>query len=281
MGCDSRFMILVTGATGTIGGHVARLLTRSGVPFRAMSRKPMTDGVQADFTDPASLVKAVAGVDAVFLVTVSPVPSADHDIALLTAAREAGVRKIVKLSALGTGERFEGATVGVGHLAAEEAIESSGLAWTILRPPSFASNVLQYRALIAAEEPLPSLLGDTRQGIVDPRDVAAVAVAALRDSAHDGRRYDLTGPELLTFASQAAVLGRVLGRPVEVAEVDPRALWPGMPEETLRAVSTDIGWARAGGSAYLTDDVSRVLGRAAGTFEGWVLDHRAQFTGMR
>jgi uncharacterized protein YbjT (DUF2867 family) len=263
-------MILVTGATGTIGSHVVRQLTERGEPFRAMSRRVQPDWVKADFDDPASLATALTGIETVFLVTAPPTPTAAHDLALLTAARAAGVRKIVKLSAIGTGEQFDGATVGAWHHAAEQAIEASGLAWTMLRPPSFASNVLFYRALIHAGEPIPNLIGDARQAVVDPRDVAAVAVAALTGDAHDGQRYTVTGPELLTFADQAAVLERVLQRPVKVADA------PG-PDAVPAAVVTEVGWARAGGAAYVTDHVRQVLGRPAGTFEQWVRDHRESF----
>ncbi|MEU1667949.1 NAD(P)H-binding protein [Streptomyces sparsogenes] len=266
-------MILVTGATGTIGSHVVRLLTERGVPFRAMSRRERPGGVRADFDDPASLARAVADVDTVFLVTVPPVPTADHDIALVRAARAAGVRKIVKLSAIGSGERFDGATVGAWHLAAEEAIEASGLVWTMLRPPSFASNFLWYRALIQAGEPIPNLTGDSRQAIVDPRDVAAVAVAAMTSDAHDAQRYDVTGPELLTFADQASILEGVLERPVRITDTD--AL-----DQLPAGMVTGIGWARAGGAAYVTDHVPRVLGRPAGTFERWARDHREAFVAM-
>lgn len=266
-------MILVTGATGTIGRHVVRLLTERGLPFRAMSRRDRAGGVRADFDDPESLARAVAGIDTVFLVTVPPVPTADHDIALLTAARAAGVRKIVKLSAIGSGELFDGATVGAWHLAAEQAIEASGLVWTMLRPPSFASNFLWYRALIQAGEPVPNLVGDSRQAVVDPRDVAAVAVAAMTGDAHDGQRYDLTGPELLTFADQAAILAGVLERPVRTTDVDTLDQLPA-------AMRTGVGWARAGGAAYVTRHVPRVLGRPAGTFEQWARDHREAFTAI-
>ncbi len=278
-------MILVTGATGTIGGHVVRLLAERGVPFRAMSRNPvdLPNGVRADFTDPASLAAAVDGVDAVFLVTVPPVPSAEHDVALGVAARAAGVRKIVKLSAIGSGEPFAGATVGAWHVEAEEAIAVSGLAWTVVRPPSFASNFLQYGAMIAAGDPIPNILGAARQPIVDPRDVAAVAVAALLDSAHDGRRYDVTGPELLTFTDQAAILERVLGRPVKTVDVDLRAQLAaaGMPTEAIAQVSLGANWARAGGAEYVTEHVRRILGRPPGTFEQWAIDHRGVFETMR
>ncbi|MCM1949067.1 NAD(P)H-binding protein [Streptomyces sp. G2] len=264
-------MILITGATGS---HVARLLTEQGVPFRAMSHRAQPGGVQADFDDPASLARAVADVDAVFLVTVPPVPTAAHDLALLEAARAAGVRKIVKLSAIGSGETFDGATVGAWHVEAERAIEAGGFAWTVLRPPSFASNLLRFAPLIQAGEPLPNLAGDSRQAVIDPRDVAAVAVAALTGDAHDGRRYDLSGPELLTFADQAAILEGVLARPVDVT---------GVPtlDQVPAAMATGVAWARAGGAAYLTDYVPRILGRPAGTFEQWAHDHREAFTNPR
>jgi uncharacterized protein YbjT (DUF2867 family) len=277
-------MILVTGASGTIGSHVVQLLTERDVPFRAMSRDPANDlpnAVRADFTDRASLEAALTGVDKVFLVTVPPTPSTAHDLALIEAARAADVVKIVKLSAIGSGEQFEGAVVGAWHLAAEQAIEDSGLAWTMLRPTSFASNLLPYRELINAGDPLPNILGPARQAVVDPRDVAEVAVATLLDDAHNGQRYDLTGPELLTFADQVAILERVLNQPIKTVDADVRAQLAGMPEEAITAITTGVGWAKAGGAAYVTDHVSRILGRPARTFEQWATDHQRTFTTMR
>jgi uncharacterized protein YbjT (DUF2867 family) len=278
-------MILVTGATGTIGSQVVRLLGQRALPFRAMSRDPgdLPNAVRADFDDPASLAKALTGVDTVFLVTAAP--SVAHDLALLDAARAAGVGKIVKLSAIGSGEAFGGAVVGSWHHAAEEAIEASGLAWTMLRPPSFAANFLWYRDLIDAGEPIPNLLGDARQAVVDPRDVAAVAVAALTDSTHDGRRYDVTGPAALTFADQAAILGRVLGRPVRTTDLAIDAAVDllrgmGMTPEVAAATAVGIGWARSGAADVVTGHVARILGRPAGTFEQWTTDHRTAFGSM-
>lgn len=274
-------MILVTGATGTIGSHVTRLLTERDVPFHAMSRKPGPNTVQADFTDPRSLTVALAGVSTVFLVTVPPTPSPAHDLALVTAAQAASVSKIVKLSAIGTGAVHDGHIVGKWHLEAEEAIADSGLAWTVLRPPSFASNFLWYRQLIATGAPIPNMLGQARQPIVDPRDVAEVAVAALTDDEHNGQRYDVTGPELLTFTEQATILGRVLNRQIPTVDVDPaeQLRQTGTPEEAIPAITTGIAWATAG-NAQVTDVVPRLLGRPARTFEQWSTDHRETFTAM-
>ena len=278
-------MILVTGATGTIGSKVVRLLTERDVPFRAMSRThtDLPNNVRADFTDPKSLTAAVTGVDTIFLVTVPPVPSPTHDLALLQAAKTAGVSKIVKLSSIGTGERFDGAVVGAWHLAAEQAIETSGLAWTVLRPTSFASNFLPYRDLINKGEPIPNMLGAAKQAVVDPRDVAEVAVESLVNDTHNGQRYDLTGPELMTFEDQATILERALNRQVRTVNVDARTHLEaaGMSPESAEAVRVGIGWAHAGGAAYVTDHVSRILSRPAGTFEQWATDHQTHYNVMR
>jgi uncharacterized protein YbjT (DUF2867 family) len=240
-----------------------------------MPRTPLLQPVRADFTDPASLRAAVAGVEAVFLVTAPPAPTAEHDLALLDAARGSGVDRIVKLSAIGTGERIGPAEVGTWHRIAEEALRASGVGWTILRPSSFASNVR------GAALPAPDLTGPARQGVIDPRDVAAVAVEALVDPRHTGRTYPLTGPELLTFRDQLDIVERVLGRPVPSVEepleaARARMTGFGMPDAAVDAVLTGIAWARAGHNAALTEDVQQVLGRPPGTVEAWTRDHREQ-----
>jgi uncharacterized protein YbjT (DUF2867 family) len=207
-------MILVTGATGTVGRHVLRLLAARSEPVRAMTREPSkvaawpgVEAVRADFDDPASLARAVAGVETVFLLTAPESPTPRHDLALLDALRATGVAKVVKLSAIGTGDRLDnGEFLGAWHLQAEQAVRASGLAWTVLRPTTFASNVRQWADAVNAGQPVPNLTGAGRQGIVDPRDVAAVAVEALTSDAHAGRTFTLTGPDLLSVPDQADLL---------------------------------------------------------------------------
>ncbi|HUQ58735.1 NAD(P)H-binding protein [Lentzea sp.] len=269
-------MILITGATGTVGSHLARRLTARGEAVRAMSRNPGADLFPADFDDPSSLAAAVTGVRAVFLLTAPASPTSRHDLAMLEAARSAGVTTVVKLSAIGTGETFGDRVVGAWHQEAEQAVRSSGLSWTVLRPSSFASNVLRFA------NPVHNTTGTATQGVVDPRDVAAVAAEVLTTRGHAGRTYTLTGPDLLSLPDQAAVLESVLERPVTTVDVPldvvrEQMLRHGTPEAAVDAAVTGMAWARAGHNAVLTEDVPRILGRPATTFATWVRDHRDAF----
>jgi uncharacterized protein YbjT (DUF2867 family) len=207
----------------------------------------------------------------VFLLSAPPVPTAAHDLALLDAARAAGVGRVVKLSAIGTGERFGQHEVGAWHRIAEDAVRACGADWTVLRPSSFASNVL---GALRGGGPVPDLTGPARQGVVDPRDVAAVAVEALTTPGHAGRTYTLTGPDLLTFRDQLDAVEGVLCRAVPSVEqglddARTRMTGYGMPAAAVDAMLIGVAWARAGHNAVLTDDVAAVLRRPPATVDAW------------
>ncbi len=282
-------MILITGATGTIGGEVARLLAARGEQVRAMTRDPAraralpagVKVVRGDFSDHESLAGAVAGATALFLLS-PPGPSlVQHDAAMLAAAHAAGVGKVVKLSAIGTGEKAD-AGVGDWHLPGEQAVRSSGMEWTVLRPSSFASNTLRWAASIQAGEPVPNTMAAGTQGVIDPRDVAEVAARALTCAGHGGQLYTLTGPELLSIPDLARVLSEILGRAVVTVDIPLDAY-----RERLLASGTDPAFAEVavsgsrlvaeGGNARLTGEVRQVLGRPPRTFATWAHDHRAAF----
>ncbi len=225
---------------------------------------------------------ALTGTEAAFLVGVFGPDDAEHDRGLVEAARAAGVRRIVKLSGIGTGEPAVG-PVGTWHVAGEQAVRDSGLEWTILRPSAFATNTLGWAASLRAGSPVPNTSGDGGQGVVDPRDVSEVAVAALLDPAHSQRTYTLTGPEVLTVPD-AAVLADILGRPVPVrdlssAEAREYLLGLGFSDNFIDASEISRAFVRNGGNEVVTDDVREVLGRPARTYREWVVDHRAAFGG--
>ncbi|MFJ9894604.1 NAD(P)H-binding protein [Streptomyces sp. NPDC091280] len=281
-------MILVTGATGTIGSEVVRQLVARGEKVRALTRDPdkaripsAAESVRGCPADRASVDAALTGAEVAFLVGVFGPDDAEQDRGLVEAARAAGVRRIVKLSGIGTGEPAVG-PVGTWHVAGEQAVRDSGLEWTVLRPSAFASNTLGWAAPVRSGTPLPNTSGTGGQGVVDPRDVAEVAVAALLDPGHSGRTYTLTGPEVLSVPDQAAVLAEVLGRAVEVrdlnsAEARAYLLGLGFSDTFVDASEISREFVRDGGNEVVTEDVREVLGRPARTYREWVQDHRAAF----
>ncbi|GAA3856083.1 NAD(P)H-binding protein [Streptomyces sedi] len=284
-------MILITGATGTIGREVVRLLAARGESVRAATRAPAraaavpagVEVVRADFDDPASWEAVAEGAHAVFMLSAPGPWLPRHDATLLAAARSAGVRKVVKLSAIGTGEAH-GARVGDWHLPGEEAVRSSGLEWVVLRPSGFASNALGWADALRSGAPVPNPMGAGGQGVIDPGDVAEVAALALTSSGHHESVHTLTGPESLSVPDMAARLGRVLGRAVETIDLTPEEYRDGLVAAGLDPafVEAAVDGARRvaeGGVADLTDDVERVLGRPPRTFAAWAHDHRADFTG--
>ncbi|MFE1595187.1 NAD(P)H-binding protein [Nocardia sp. NPDC058705] len=281
-------MILITGATGTIGSGIVAQLVAEGVAVRAATRDPKNaafpagvEVVRVDYRDPATFGPAMAGIEAAFLVGVPGPDDTGTDAALVAAAQEAGVRRVVKLSAVGTGDPRLGVP-GSWHVPGEQAVRDSGLEWTILRPNTFASNTFSWIEPLSSGHPVPNLTGDGRQAVVDPRDVSAVAVAALRSNEHHGRIYTLTGPDLQTGRDQAAVLAKILDRPIavtDIPEADARTFMvsAGLPPAFVEGALTGQAFIRAGHNEQRTDDIATVLGRPPRGYAEWAADHRAAF----
>lgn len=281
-------MILITGATGTIGSSIVTQLVADGVPVRAATRDPENaafpagvEVVRVDYREPGTITAALTGIEAAFLNGLPGPGDTGADAALVAAARAAGARRVVKLSAVGTGDPRLGIP-GSWHVPGEDAVRASGLEWTILRPNTFASNTFSWIQPLAEGAPVPNLTGDGRQAVVDPRDVAAVAAAALRDPAHHGRTYTLTGPTRQTGREQAADLAVVLDRPIEVidiAEPDARAFLTaaGLSPAFVEGALIGQRFIRDGHNAQLSGDVAAVLGRPPSGYAEWAADHRAAF----
>ncbi|GAA2684970.1 MULTISPECIES: SDR family NAD(P)-dependent oxidoreductase [Actinosynnema] len=244
-------MILITGASGTIGGEVSRLLSERGVEHRAASR---TSAFPIDYGDPASLRAAAEGVDALLLVSPGGPDVPAHDRAVLAAAPH--VRRVVKLSAIGR--------VGAArpHLPTEAQVRERP-EWAVLKPSAFASNALRWGG-----DPVPNPMGDGGSGVVDPRDVAEVAVAALLGECSG--ELVLTGPEVLTVPEQVVVLNEITGRNWSTVDVPLERLVAGLPEANARVLAEGVELVRGGGNEVVTGTVAEVLGRPARSFATWV-----------
>ncbi|MFE0675438.1 NAD(P)H-binding protein [Streptomyces sp. NPDC058867] len=284
-------MILVTGATGTVGGTVAERL-RGRVPLRLLTRGPDRAGHLAgpqvdvragDFDDPASLRPALAGVTVALLVTADPLTHA-HDERFLAAAREAGVRHVVKLSALAVTDPDATDLITRWQRGTERLLRESGLAWTLLRPRAFMTNTLGWAISVRAEGVVRAACGDAVNATVDPRDIAEVAALVLLDpEAHAGRAYPLTGPEAVSAVEQTEILAGLLQRPVAFAELTEaearRRLLVRYPAPIAEALAESAARGRAGAKAQVDPTLAELLGRPAGSYRQWATDHLAAFRG--
>ncbi|MFF7357276.1 MULTISPECIES: SDR family oxidoreductase [Streptomyces] len=281
-------MIAVTGATGTVGGLVARLLAGTH-PLRLLVRRPQRAGelglpgeaVAADFDDPASLTGALTGVHALFMVTANPLQPA-HDPNLLSAARRSGVGHIVKLSALAVADEQADDLITRWQRHNEALLRASGVPWTILRPRSFMSNSLAWAPSIRTRGVVQAPVGTSRNACIAPQDIAEVAVRALTGAAGEGMTYPLTGPQALSAAEQSAVLAEVLDRPVRFVDMtldQAYQAWSARYPEPIAQALLHSARRQQEGAKQLTDPtLEKLLDRPALTYRDWARRHRHHFT---
>ncbi|MFP8960099.1 NAD(P)H-binding protein [Streptomyces nanhaiensis] len=281
-------MILLTGASGTVGRETARLLTADGHRVRLLTRDParlpepgpLAETAVGDFGDPGAVRAAMSGVRAVLVVTSDPL-NPGHDAALVRAARQAGVRRLVKLSALAVTDPEADDLITRWQREAEETVRASGLEYTLLRPRAFMSNTLAWAADVRRSGTVRLWPADAPSACVDPLDVAAVAARALTGPGHAGRAYALTGPRPLTARQQVQVLARELGRPLTVEESSReellRRLRGRFPEPLAEALAEMAARRLGGAGARVDPTVERLLGRPARSYRQWVREHSSSF----
>lgn len=260
-------MILITGGTGTAGGEIVSQLAATGTPFRAMVRSPekaaalKLTGVQivpGDLEKPQTLAAALKGIDQVLLLS-SPSPrQAALEQNMVAAAKAAGVRHLVKFSAM-TADPNSQARFPRSHGQVEQAIRESGMEWTFLRPTFFMENLLDLAPMVKAGT-IFQPAGDSKAGFVDTADIAAVAVEALTEPGHEGQAYDITGPELLSYHDVARIFSELLHKSVTYQDIPPAAarqamLGMGMPEYVVDGINELMDQMRGGTYAKLSDAV--------------------------
>jgi uncharacterized protein YbjT (DUF2867 family) len=282
--------VLVTGATGNVGSVVVRELAARGLPARAFVRNPAkaaallgpaTELAVGDFADPASVRAALDGVDAVFLACGNVGDQVAYETTVIDAAARAGVRRLVKLSALGAGT---GSPVVMWdwHARIERHLHASGVPAVVLRPRFYMTNLLALAAMVGSAGALFLPAEGVKVPMIDPADVAATAAAVLATDGHEGRIYELSGPESVTFHDVAARLSEATGRPISFVPVPDAAALQGLaemgfPAFLAQAFVSVFAALRQDSAPQVTDAVHALTGRQPRHLAAFLAGHAARF----
>ncbi|HEX3965419.1 MAG TPA: NAD(P)H-binding protein [Trebonia sp.] len=256
--------VLVLGAAGKSGRRLVPRLAARGVSVRGASRRPGDDQVLFDWDRPETHRAALAGADAVYLITADGVEDTTRQVGpFLQTAVRSGVRRVVVVSSLLV--EFPGTPPDSGRHRLEQQVRGSGLEWTILRPSFINQNFSEGFLLpgILAAGLVASTARDGKVAAVDADDIAAVAAAALTEPGHAGATYVLTGPEALTLDEAAATIAKAAGQPVRHQRITPDELTAilnqaGLPADYAASIVSSQVAIAEGHSAVVTGTVRDV-----------------------
>ncbi|MCV0424950.1 MAG: NAD(P)H-binding protein [Roseibium sp.] len=277
--------VLVTGATGTVGAHLTRLLVEQDLPVRTLSRSAgrlkegfgsKVESVLTDLDDPFDLHESVAGTETLVLITAAGPNAAKQASAVLTAAKHEGVRKVVRVSAIKAAP--EGPTENSRlHAQTESEIIASGMEYVLLRPNCFMQNMFLAAEPIARKHTFSFATGHARMGMIDARDIAQCAFASVISEDWNGKTLELTGPETLGFADVAKCLSRLMDIPIRYEPISPKVAFDIVESagwgSWMAALTRDYGAAYgAGWGDFTTEHVFRLTGTAPRNFETFALE---------
>lgn len=281
----------ITGATGALGGLVARRLAERGIAQRLIVRDPArvpplsgpVEVAQASYGDAAAMRAALDGIDTWLFVSASE--SADRvaqHLCAVDAAVAAGVRRVVYTSFLGAAPEAT-FTLARDHWRTEERIRQSGMRHTFLRDSLYLD---VFAMFVGPGGVARGPAGDGRVGAVARADVADAAVRVLLDDSHDGRTFDLTGPQALTLHEIAAELTRASGRPITylpetLAEAYASREPYGAPDWEVEGWVTSYTAVAAGELDVVTDHVQALTGHAPTTLAEYLAAHPAAVQRLR
>lgn len=272
---------LVIGAHGQIGSALVTLLATQGQTVRrATSRAAAQPGeVQVNLASGEGLAQAMAGVDQLFLM--APPGFANQDALLIPAidaAKAAGVRKVLLLSAMGAD-----ADEAIPLRRAELHLERSGLAWNVIRPNWFMQNFHTFWLHgIQTQGQIFLPVGSARGSFIDTRDIAAVAAKLLSSDDFVNAAHDLTGSEALDHTEVAALLSKAAGRPIGYTEISEAAmreglLGAGLPTDYAEFLLVILGAFKAGYAERVTDGVQRIAGKPPIRFAQYAQDFKGHW----
>lgn len=281
--------VLVTGATGNTGSGLVPALRNAGVDVRAFVRdeskaqslKDMgVEVVIGDLDQPETIAPAVEGVDKIYLCTWNGPTQAQQAKDVIAAAAQAGNPHIVRHSMWGS----EKSRIVQQGDQVDEALKSSGLPWTILRPTFFMQNTMMAAETIASDGMLYWDVGDGKLGMIDLRDIVDSAFAVLTGSGHEGKSYILTGPEAISFHDVANTFSKVLGKDVTYVSVPHEVslesmVSMGFPEWVARGYGELMEGFSEGFANSVTENVATLTGHPARSFEQYASDFAQVYGG--
>ena len=237
---------------------------------------------RATFARPRSLDAAFEGITCLSLLCAFSDSMVELELNAVDAAQRAGVRRIVKMSAIKAGADAP-TTIRRWHGVIERRIDETGIARTHLWPNAFMQNFRRFAPSIRDRGEFFAPLGDARVSLVEIEDVAAVTVAALTEDGHEGKTYEITGPEAISYAECAAILSdeswasRCATAPSATTPRGQALVDAGIGAEAAHALVEIDGLFREGFGAPVTDVVERVTGRSPRDFRAFARDNAALF----
>ncbi|MDQ3970334.1 MAG: SDR family oxidoreductase [Thermoproteota archaeon] len=286
--------ILITGATGTVGSEVVKQLSsnmtdiniKAAVHSIENAKKVQYDKVevvQIDYNKPETLKEAFKDADKLFLLTHPSPKSAEHESNLVTEAKKAGIRHIVKQSIMGADLQADVEAMRL-HRQAEKIIEESGIPYSFLRPNEFMQGFINFQGpTIKSNNAFYLPAQDAKVSIVDVRDIAAVAVKALTDdNKHNNKTYLITGPETLSYYQAAEILSNATGKKisyVNVSDEEARAAMKetGMNDWLINTILELYNYFRKGYASEVSSAVEEVTGKKQITFAQFAKDYAEAF----
>ncbi|WP_353184888.1 NmrA family NAD(P)-binding protein [Parapedobacter lycopersici] len=287
----SKAIITVSGSTGNIGHELINLLSAAKSSVRAVLRNfdrarplPGVTWLQADVSDGRVLDAVLAGTDRLFILTDNGPGFGRTQIAMIHAAERLGIKHVVKLSALGASPHTQ-SPLAHEHWLAEQALEKSGMSWTILRPHVFMQNWLgEVADTVRSAGAIYAAIGAGKVPFIDARDIAAVAAEALlHPEKHAGQKYVLTGDVAVGYESLAQAISKATGREVvyqslSMEEMRDRMEKQGINTEMIDSYLALAAYQKAGGpTERVSTSVNEILGRPARTIEDFAKDYRERF----
>lgn len=281
---NSSNTVLVSGATGRIGRLLVAELVSAGHPVRALTREPARAGLPPE-------VEVVAGdfahlpqrlFDGAGAVFVFPAVGAGE---FAREAAAAGVERLVLLSSLAAAmehDRDRGSASALHHGAIEEQVRSTGTAWTILRPGTFATNLLTWAQPIRFTGGVRGPYPTSRQAPIHEADIAAAAAAALTQPGHERRTYPMSGPESLTRVEQLDAIGAAIGRDLIFTEQTPDQFAAEMAQYGVDPAIVQLliaHWHDTVDHPDVPRPPEDLIGRPARTLAEWARDHADDFRG--